>query len=170
MSRYTVKSGALLSLLFIFVLVACSPKLHLLDSPILSENKDLDKFLFSFEKAVLAHDKQGCMSFMSPRYVHEQHDQFLEGRTDQFLREFFSGTVEAGIQVEGEEKVNNYRSINFNEIKNIELILITSNDALKEVVYRITTNKDMVISCTCFVEDIQEKDAKYPYGIFGAVG
>ena len=39
---------------------------------------------------------KGALSFFDPNYVAEQHDDFLEGRTEQFLAEFLAGNYKKG--------------------------------------------------------------------------
>ena len=46
-------------------------------------------FLRKVESAVRVHDADLLLSFMLPEYKRTQHDEFLDGRTLQFLSEFF---------------------------------------------------------------------------------
>jgi hypothetical protein len=39
---------------------------------------------------------KGTLYFFDPNYVAEQHDDFLEGRTEQFVAEFLCGNVKKG--------------------------------------------------------------------------
>lgn len=50
-------------------------------------------FLRKVELAVRAHDADQLMSYMQPDYKRSQHDEFLEGRTLQFLTEFFCSEI-----------------------------------------------------------------------------
>lgn len=50
----------------------------------------------SFISTLMRGDLDGTLAFFDPSYVAEQHDQFLEGRTEQFVEEFLSGTVKKG--------------------------------------------------------------------------
>ncbi|MBQ9666745.1 MAG: hypothetical protein IJV33_09790 [Bacteroidaceae bacterium] len=45
---------------------------------------------------LMEKDLKGTLAFFDPSYVAEQHDNFLEGRTEQFVTEFLSGTVKKG--------------------------------------------------------------------------
>ena len=59
--------------------------------------KDVKKVTTGFISAVKAGQLGGSLYFFDPRYVAEQHDDFLEGRTDQFVEEFLSGNDEEGV-------------------------------------------------------------------------
>lgn len=51
------------------------------------------KFLMNVASLVRAHDADQLMMLMEPEYKRTQHDEFLQGRTDQFLTEFFGGQI-----------------------------------------------------------------------------
>ncbi|MCB0712181.1 MAG: hypothetical protein KDD67_07610 [Ignavibacteriae bacterium] len=62
-----------------------------------TEGEAVDRAVSLLKQGVAKQDKKLLMELMDPDYVREQHDQFLGGRTDQFLNEFFSGeNVERG--------------------------------------------------------------------------
>ena len=46
----------------------------------------------SFIATLMNGDLQGTLEFFEPNYVAEQHDNFLEGRTEQFVAEFLAGS------------------------------------------------------------------------------
>ena len=48
--------------------------------------KSAEEFLSAIEK----HDLGKALTFFSPEYVAEQHDNFLKGNTEQFFTEFFA--------------------------------------------------------------------------------
>lgn len=50
----------------------------------------------SFITTLMEGNLKGTLFFFDPAYVAEQHDDFLEGRTKQFVAEFLSGTVKKG--------------------------------------------------------------------------
>jgi hypothetical protein len=47
------------------------------------------RFLLKVAEAARLHDADALLSYMEPGYKRSQHDEFLEGRTIQFLNEFF---------------------------------------------------------------------------------
>lgn len=100
-------------------------------------NQKLDKFLTGFEKAVLKHNASEIMSFMDESYVKEQHDEFLAGRTDQFLNEFFCGTT---------LKTNDFKCLNYDSILNLKLINVVQTDDSNYKVFYNISNKHITIS------------------------
>ena len=46
-----------------------------------------------FISTLMQGNLKGTLPFFDPRYVAEQHDDFLEGRTEQFVAEFLAGQV-----------------------------------------------------------------------------
>jgi len=50
----------------------------------------------SFIATLMSGDLQGTLEFFDPAYVSEQHDNFLEGRTEQFVAEFLAGSYKKG--------------------------------------------------------------------------
>ena len=50
----------------------------------------------SFIATLLSGDLQGTLEFFDPGYVADQHDSFLEGRTEQFIAEFLAGSYKKG--------------------------------------------------------------------------
>src|SRR6478735_5059835 len=73
----------------LFILASCAVEKSSSTKP--QDGETIDAFVSSFEKATLSHDANQIMLFMENGYVKEQHDQFLEGRTEQFLNEFYCG-------------------------------------------------------------------------------
>ena len=47
----------------------------------------------NFISTLMSGDLKGTLIFFDPGYVAEQHDDFLEGRTNQFVAEFLAGFV-----------------------------------------------------------------------------
>lgn len=78
-----------------------------------NESLELSKYLNELQKSILSHDQRQLMSFIDPLYIKDQHDEFLEGRTRQFLNELFYGNT-----VDGKEFVG----ISFHSIKKIKII------------------------------------------------
>ena len=50
----------------------------------------------SFIATLMQKDLPGTLEFFEPNYVAEQHDNFLEGRTEQFVAEFLAGSYKKG--------------------------------------------------------------------------
>ena len=49
-----------------------------------------------FISTLMQGNLKGTLYFFDPDYVAEQHDSFLEGRTEQFVAEFLAGNVKKG--------------------------------------------------------------------------
>ena len=49
-----------------------------------------------FISTLMQGNLKGSLFFFDPKYVAEQHDSFLEGRTEQFVEEFLSGNYKKG--------------------------------------------------------------------------
>ena len=50
----------------------------------------------AFISTLMQGNLKGTLQFFDPNYVAEQHDDFLEGRTEQFVAEFLCGNVKKG--------------------------------------------------------------------------
>jgi len=53
-------------------------------------------FANNFIATLMQKDVKGTLKFFDPDYVAEQHDSFLEGRTEQFVAEFLAGEYKKG--------------------------------------------------------------------------
>ena len=84
-------------------------------------------FLRKVELAVRAHDADQLMMYMEPGYKRSQHDEFLEGRTLQFLTEFFCSTIPFN-------EINTARLLNYSKSK--------SDKNQYEVVFFIASAKE----------------------------
>ena len=49
-----------------------------------------------FIAELMQKNLRGTLGFFDPNYVAEQHDDFLEGRTEQFVAEFLAGSYKKG--------------------------------------------------------------------------
>ena len=49
-----------------------------------------------FISTLMEGNLKGTLYFFDPNYVAEQHDDFLEGRTEQFVAEFLAGNIKKG--------------------------------------------------------------------------
>jgi hypothetical protein len=54
------------------------------------------ELLTQFQRATLKYNVKALLNTMDSKYIKTQHDQMLEGQTDQFFREFFCGSVIGG--------------------------------------------------------------------------
>jgi hypothetical protein len=122
--------------------------------------KDLNQFLSDFEYAVITNNQSQVLNFMDPDYIKEQLDDFLQGRTEQFLNEFFCGMKTDGSGFECPE---------FDNITNFEFVNIEKTDEnMYRVVYLIITD-DTRIECDWGLMIIPS-GVVYRYGLVGASG
>jgi len=80
-------------LIILLSLLSLSINAHSVKKEKIKEKAAETKFLRQVESAVKVHDADQLMKFMEPSYKRTQHDEFLEGRTVQFLNEFFCSVV-----------------------------------------------------------------------------
>ncbi len=109
-------------------------------------------FLREVESAIKTHDADKLMSYMEPGYKRSQHDEFLEGRTVQFLNEF--------LWCEG---------LIFNEIIDAHLIRYTQTKDDKnqyEVRFYLKSAK---VECYANIYMVRHPETNV-FSIFGAVG
>lgn len=109
------------------------------------------KFLREVESAVVTHDADKLMLMMELDYKRSQHDEFLEGRTVQFLDEFFGSEIP------------------FNSIESAELINYRLQKGSKteyDVVFRLSAGAKVVDS----VFNMRKNVKTNTYAIYGAVG
>jgi len=119
----------------------------------------LSAFLNSFEQSVTLHDSNKLLSYMDKAYKKEQHDEMLEGRTEQFLNEFFSGT-----NVDG----SGFVLVKFSLIRGIYFTSIQQNETGYSVYYTVKT-KDVTVDCNWEISVTKTEDGTV-YGFVGAVG
>ena len=93
---------------------------------------------------------------MDPAYKKEQHDNMLQGRTTQFLNEFFCGQ---------DAKSNTFKCLNYKKIKSLKLIKKERKENGYRVYYQVNSKKYSV-TADWF---IKIKDNKI-IGLVGAVG
>ncbi len=122
--------------------------------------KDMVQFLSDFEIAVRSHNQMMVLNFMDPDYIKEQLNNFLQGRTEQFLNEFFCGmkTDDSGFEC---PEFENIRSFEFESIEQ-------TDDTMYRIVYIVTTD-DSEIRCDWGLMRIPT-GVVYRYGLVGAVG
>ena len=138
--------------LLVFFGVACSSGKTV---TLVADNPDeaIARLVAVLEEAVATQDKQLLMGLMDPDYVVEQHDGFLDGRTEQFLNEFFGGLdIETGdyINVRVDElkkiygiQVEAIEGENFYDMEGI--VVLTSGDEIRStwflVVHRLSSRQ-----------------------------
>lgn len=95
-------------------------------------------FVKSFEKAVLSHSSEAILNHMTLSYVKEQHNEFLQGRTQQFLNEFFCGNLETN-------KTKFICVKDYTKIKSIETISITQKQDSYIYKFKILYDNEWII-------------------------
>lgn len=109
-------------------------------------------FLKEVESAIKTHDADKLMSYMEPGYKRTQHDEFLEGRTVQFLNEF--------LWCEG---------LIFNEIIDAQLISYKQTEGDKNEYEVRFYLKSAAVECYANIFMVRHPETKV-LSIFGAVG
>jgi hypothetical protein len=96
---------------------------------------------------------------MEKNYLKEQHRQFLKGRTNQFLNEFFCGTNVSS---------NKFECPEYQKIDAIEKVSIVKKEDWYEYSFKIKVNTKWLL----VKQSIVKKSSKYSkeYGLVGAVG
>lgn len=120
---------------------------------------DLTCFLKSVEAAMLRHDKAMMLEFMADGYRIEQHDTYLEGRTDQFLSEFLCGDCSI---------TNTFSCPQFDQIREVKQLTLDASEDEAVVQYRITTPEHKVTAD--FFVFLRIEDGKRVFRLVGAVG
>ena len=111
------------------------------------------QFLLNVAEAARLHDADALLAYMDPGYKRTQHDEFLEGRTVQFLNEFF--WCEENIQ--------------FNDFTNVALVSYKLQPKSKtdyDVVFFISDGDQQ---CECTFGMKRDPKTKV-FSIYGAVG
>jgi len=121
--------------------------------------KNLSVFLSSFEQSVTSHNQNKVLSYMDNAYKKEQHDEMLEGRTEQFLNEFFSGT-----NVDG----SGFVLVKFSLIRGIYFTSIQQTETGYTVYYTVKT-KDVTVDCNWEISVTKTEDGTV-FGLVGAFG
>lgn len=150
-------------LLFLISIVLVSPAFSSLKTGPNSVDNPLataQEFLGQFEEAVLKHDLKGVLSFFDEAYRKEQHDQFLQGNTEQFVKDFFCGNT---------LKTETFSCLSLNEIikmKRVSLALIDENECAFR--YKLKAQDRIVILYAAMFRRTYNGVLKW--GIVGAVG
>jgi hypothetical protein len=137
----------LISLLF---LVSCTTPKNLPNGAVeVKLMNSMDEFVTEFLSAVIAKDQIMVMVMMHPSYVKEQHDEFLEGRTKQFLSEFFGAE--------------------FNNIKDFEHLYSYTRGADIYAVFEVRSNHNDK-SIHHYHIKFRNDSSGFKFGMVGAVG
>jgi len=87
---------------FIFI-ISCSTAVNLPTAAVeVKLMNSMNDFVTEISQAVTNKNQSKVMEMMHPSYVTEQHDGFLEGRTNQFLSEFFGSEL---------NQINNFKHL-----------------------------------------------------------
>jgi len=142
------KIATLAALMFVSLLAGAKPEMHAK----IKENAPETIFLRKVESAVRTHDADLLLTFMLPDYKRTQHDEFLEGRTLQFLSEFFWCPEKS-----------------FDQISDVSLVSYKLQAGSKtdyEVVFHL---KHVNTECDCSF-GMRKDPATNVFSIYGAVG
>ncbi len=123
----------------------------------------VDRLVTALRGGVAMQDRDRLMALMDPEYVQEQHDRLLEGRTDQFLNEFFAGT---------EVVSGKFRSVEVEELQRIERIDIeeTDEDDRYEVEAILLTSAGTEIRVAWYIVVERLSSKQYRAWLRGTVG
>lgn len=123
--------------------------------------KEAKTTIKTFQKSVKAHDQSGIMSTLESNYVKEQHDGFLEGRTEQFINELLCGT---------DLQSDKFQCAKLDDILSIKLATYDIMDDKIYVRYTVTTSdKKIDIELYLFPTKYENTD-KTTYKFIGAIG
>ncbi|MCF6366360.1 MAG: hypothetical protein L3J35_09170 [Bacteroidales bacterium] len=123
-------------------------------------SKELNQFLLDFESAARNHKKGAMLNLLDKDYKKEQHDEMLEGRTNQFLNEFFAGYLisESKFKSPGFESII---SLNFVSIKQIDENSFDVSYIIKSKDFELVREWEIII---------RNVNGKQVYGLVGAFG
>ena len=123
-------------------------------------SKELNQFLVDFESAVEDQKRTELLNLMDPDYKKEQHDEMLEGRTDQFLNEFFAGRQTNG---------KGFKVLNFESVTSLDFSGINKTNEDTFDVFYIVKTSEYQINCRWQIKlrIIKEKNV---FGMVGASG
>jgi hypothetical protein len=134
---------------FLFFISCAQSKIEQKEAKYIKPDDELKVYLDDFEEAVEDHDWNKVMGLIHPDYVKEQHDEFLDGRTDQFLKEFFNASR------------NRIKKVDFIVCYKWRNVLWTDFWVIQE---------DGIKNKVMWSLKSREDDSAYKYGLVGAVG
>ena len=152
------------SLLLVSILLVSQllNRLNAAEFSIVAENSlaSAQAFLVRFETAVMNHDEQAVLTFFDETYKKEQHDQFLKGNTEQFLKDFFCGNT---------TKLETYSCLALNEIKKMKRVSLDLMDENECVVqYKVKAQDRIIILYAAIYR--KTYNGLTQWGFVGAVG
>lgn len=119
--------------------------------------KEIKVFCNDFSSVIASGDLNKAMNFLDKDYVKTQHDEFLEGRTDQFFSELLAG----------EDKNGDFTVPSIKEIKSIKTGKISlSEDNGAEITFIIILKNGTKIKSEIHLET----ESKDSMAFVGAVG
>lgn len=124
---------------------------------------DLKVFANRVTKAANAHDASAMLMLMDPQYRKEQHDGMLEGRTEQFINEFFCGNI-----IKSKDSQSNFGCPGFNKISKVKIKHVFPHEHGYQFQMEFRAGKTVYTS-TYFVR-IRNTKQGVGYGLVGAVG
>lgn len=145
--------------LFISIISACS-QVKYLDDTSKSDKTEMKVYLKEMKAAILSHDKSELMKIMDADYVKEQHDQFLEGRTEQFLNEVFCGN---------DINDESFHCIRYESIESVKIKMV---EQVQPLVYKLlleVKDDENEVECQLLISK-KSLDSQTIFGIVGAVG
>ena len=122
-------------------------------------NKDVRKHCEGFIKCIKSGKYKKALKYFASEYIEEQHNGFLRGNTDQFLREFLSGNSCTGEDFIVPKKLSDIKSIKINEAR------VKRNEIEAKVIFEIELNTGVKY----LVEERLSIDKKKLY-LWGAYG
>ena len=123
-------------------------------------SKGLNQFLLDFETSAKSHDKKAMLNLMDKEYLHDQLDNMLEGRTDQFFNEFFAGRQTNG---------KGFRVLNFDTVTTLDFTGINQTNENSFEVFYIVKTPEYQINCQWQIK-LHSINGKTVFGLVGASG
>lgn len=134
-----------------------SPQAAIAPTPI----SNVEDLLSQFEKACQLHDRKSIMQTMDDAYRKEQLDAALNGRTDQFLKEFFCGQA---VDRSG------FKCFEFEEIKKVSKEYIKQIDEKTHEVFYLIQTEGVIVEKSWIIRKRIDEEGKVHYGFEGAFG
>jgi len=124
---------------------------------------DLKAFADRFSKAANSHDESAMLMLMDPQYRKEQHDGMLEGRTEQFINEFFCGNV-----IKSKDNQSNFGCPGFKNISKVKIKQVFSHEFGYQ--FQIEFKAGKTVYTSTYLVKVRNTKQGVGYGLVGAVG
>ena len=121
-----------------------------------SEEKVVVKAFNQLKNTLITHHTDSLFLALDPSYINEQHDTLLQGNTTQFVNELFCG----------QDKDEQFKCLNYNDIQDIKLINYTKKEGGYTVHFQATT-KETTITTSLY---LKVTDQNQVIGFVGGVG